>query len=87
MTYTINIEQGISMYSSDELINYAHNGCLYANGVCLSELVEKVLARDEALEYANEQEIDVRIENARCDARYTAKSEVIDEIIGYLNNI
>lgn len=83
MTYTINIEQGISIYSSDELISYAHNGCLYANGVCLSELVEKILARDEALEYATEKDIDDRIENARCDAR----SEVIDEIIGYLNNI
>ena len=83
MTYTVNIEQGLSMYSSDELINYAHNGCLYANGVCLSELVEKILARDEALEYATEQEIDDKIENARCDAR----SELIDEIIGYLNNI
>lgn len=83
MTYTINIEQGISMYSSDELINYAHNGCLYANGVCLSELVEKILARDEALDYAAERDIDDRIENAR----YSARSEVIDEIIGYLNNI
>lgn len=80
MTYTINIRNNTSMYSTDELLNLANAGLLYCDDYCLTEFVDRIIERDES---SYEVDIDDQIAEAKADAR----SELIDEIKGYLENL
>lgn len=48
MSFEINIESGISIYTADELLGYSRSGMLYAGNVCLSDLVDKIVEEYES---------------------------------------
>lgn len=80
MTFKVNIEQGTSLYTTDELISYGLSGCLYAGEVCLKELIQKLvddpMSKEE--EYT-EDDID--------SARREGYEEACEEIIGLVRNL
>ena len=80
MTFKVNIENGTSFYTTDELISYGLSGCLYAGEVCLQELIEKLvndpMTKEE--EYTEED-----IDNARREGY----EEACEEIIGFVRNL
>ena len=41
MTFTINIENGTSLYTVEDLIRYNDAGLLYCGDVCLSSVIDK----------------------------------------------
>lgn len=43
MTFTINIENGTSFYTAEELIRYNDAGLLYCGDVCLSSVIDKIV--------------------------------------------
>lgn len=47
MTFKVNIEHGISLYRTDELISYGLSGCLYAGETELTFLVEQIVSHYE----------------------------------------
>lgn len=46
----------ISAFSGEELLNYANAGLLVCNGVCLRELVERVVGKEDRTGYKFTQE-------------------------------
>ena len=80
MTFKVNIENGTSFYTTDELISYGLSGCLYAGEVCLQELIENLvndpMTKEE--EYTEED-----IDNARREGY----EEACEEIIGFVRNL
>lgn len=80
MTFKVDIENGTSLYTTDELISYGLSGCLYAGEVCLQELIEKLvddpIAKEE--EYTQDD-----IDNARREGY----EEACEEIIGFVRNL
>lgn len=80
MTFKVNIQNGTSVYTTDELISYGLSGCLYAGEVCLQELIEKLvddpIAKEE--EYTEDD-----IDNA-CREGY---EEACEEFTGFLRNL
>lgn len=47
MTFKVNIEHGISFYTTDELISYGLSGCLYAGDTDLTAFVEQMVSHYE----------------------------------------
>lgn len=43
MTFTINIENGTSIYTAEDLIRYNDAGLLYCGDVCLSSVIDKIV--------------------------------------------
>lgn len=43
MTFTINIENGTSLYTAEDLILYNDAGLLYCHDVCLSSVIDKIV--------------------------------------------
>lgn len=43
MTFTINIENGTSLYTAEDLIRYNDAGLLYCHDVCLSSVLDKIV--------------------------------------------
>ncbi len=43
MTFTINIENGTSLYTAEDLIRYNNAGLLYCGDVCLSSVIDKIV--------------------------------------------
>lgn len=43
MTFTINIENGASIYTAEDLIRYNNAGLLYCGDVCLSSVIDKIV--------------------------------------------
>lgn len=80
MTFKVNIEQGTSLYTTDELISYGLSGCLYAGEVCLQELIEKIVEEPMTKEEEyTEDDID--------SARREGYEEACEEIIGFVRNL
>lgn len=80
MTLKVNIEQGTSFYTTDEIISYGLSGCLYAGEVCLQELIEKIVDDPIAKEEEHTQD---DIDNARREGY----EEACEEIIGFVRNL
>lgn len=43
MTFTINIENGTSLYTAEDIIRYNEAGLLYCHDVCLSSVIDKIV--------------------------------------------
>lgn len=80
MTFKVNIENGTSLYTTDELISYGLSGCLYAGKVCLQELIEKIVEEPMTKE---EEYTEDDIDNARREGY----EEAWEEIIGFVRNL
>lgn len=85
MTFKVNIEKGTSLYTTDELISYGLSGCLYAGDTDLTAFVEQIVSHYES---KIEQASGVRyIDDAEEEAYSRGRSELLDEIKNYLENI
>ena len=83
MSFKVNIEQGTSLYTTDELISYGLFGCLYAGEVELTFLVERIVTHYEDKQKTYETDIN----DLEDDAYSRGRSELLDEIKNYLENI
>lgn len=43
MTFTINIENGTSIYTAEDIIRYNDSGLLYCGDICLSSVIDKIV--------------------------------------------
>jgi hypothetical protein len=43
MTFTINIENGTSLYTAEDIIRYNDASLLYCGDVCLSSVIDKIV--------------------------------------------
>lgn len=83
MTFKVNIEQGTSLYTTDELISYGLSGCLYAGDTDLTAFVEQIVTH-----YENKQKTyETDINDLEDDAYSRGRSELLNEIKNYLENI
>ena len=83
MTFKVNIEQGTSLYTTDELISYGLSGCLYAGDTDLTAFVEQIVTHYETKCVAHETPVDESEEEGYSRGR----SELLDEIKNYLEDI
>jgi hypothetical protein len=89
MTFKVNIEHGVcgadstSLYTTDELISYGLSGCLYAGETDLTAFVEQIVSHYETKCVAH----DTDINDLEDDAYSRGRSELLDEIKNYLENI
>jgi hypothetical protein len=85
MTFKVNIENGTSLYTTDELISYGLSGCLYAGEVELTFLVEQIVTHyEDKLEQASGSRY---IDDAEEEGYQRGRSELLDEIKNYLENL
>ena len=85
MTFKVNIEHGTSLYTTDELISYGLSGCLYAGGTDLTAFVEQIVTHyEDKLEQASGSRY---IDDAEEEGYQRGRSELLDEIKNYLENI
>lgn len=83
MTFKVNIEQGTSLYTTDELISYGMSGCLYAGNTDLTALVEQIVAHYETKCLAHETDIN----DLEDDAYSRGRNDAISEMMGCLENL
>lgn len=83
MTFKVNIEQGTSLYTTDELISYGLSGCLYAGETDLTAFVEQIVTHYETKCLVDQMSVD----EAEEEAYSRGRSELLDEIKNYLENI
>lgn len=83
MTFKVNIEHGISLYTTDELISYGLSGCLYAGDTDLTAFVEQIVTHYETKCLAHGMCVD----EAEEEAYSRGRSDAISEMMGYLENI
>ena len=83
MSFKVNIEQGTSLYTTDELISYGLSGCLYAGETDLTAFVERIVSHYETKCLAHEMSVD----EAEEEGYERGRSELLDEIKNYLENI
>ena len=84
MTLTINIENGTSVYTAEDIIRYNDAGLLYCGDVCLSGLIDKIV------EYYEEKLSDMKEELMQYDG-YEKFDEgyraAVNEIRGFVDNM
>lgn len=83
MTFKVNIEHGISLYTTDELISYGLSGCLYAGDTDLTAFVEQIVSHYETKCLAHETDIN----DLEDDAYSRGRSDAISEMMGCLENL
>lgn len=83
MTFKVNIEQGTSLYTTDELISYGLSGCLYAGDTDLTAFVEQIVTHYETKCVAHETSVD----EAEEEAYSRGRSDAINEMMGCLENL
>ena len=83
MTFKVNIEHGISLYTTDELISYGLSGCPYVGETDLIALVEQIVTHYETKCLAGQMSVD----EAEEEAYSRGRNELLDEIKNYLENI
>lgn len=83
MTFKVNIQNGTSFYTTDELISYGLSGCLYAGEADLTAFVEQIVTHYEDKQKTYETDIN----DLEDDAYSRGRSELLDEIKNYLENI
>lgn len=69
----VNVADGFSHYSTEELINYANNGCLFAGSVDLSSFVEYILDREDTQKEFSQEDVDNAWEEGYAGAVYKAR--------------
>lgn len=85
MTFKVNIEQGTSLYTTDELISYGLSGCLYAGETDLTAFIEHLVTHyEDKLEQVHCSYV---VEDAEEGGYQRGRSELLDEIKNYLENI
>lgn len=85
MTFKVNIENGTSFYTTDELISYGLSGCLYAGETELTFLVEQIVAHyEDKLEQASGSGY---IDDAEEEGYQRGRSDAISEMMGCLENL
>lgn len=85
MTFKVNIEHGISLYTTDELISYGLSGCLYAGETDLTVFVEQIVSYyEDKIEQASGSRY---IDDAEEEGYQRGRSELLDEIKNYLENM
>lgn len=83
MSFEINIENGISIYTADELLGYSRSGMLYAGNVCLSDLVDKIVEEYESkIEEAKEASGEAYEERY-----YEGYRAAVSEMAGFVDNM
>lgn len=84
MTFIINIENGTSVYTAEEIIRHNDAGLLYCHDVCLSSVIDKVV------EYYEEKLSDIKEELMQYDG-YEKFDEgyraAIRDIRGFVDNM
>lgn len=83
MTFKVNIEHGISLYTTDELISYGLSGCLYSGDTDLTTFVERIVTHYETKCLANETDVN----DLEDDAYSRGRSDAISEMMGCLENL
>lgn len=83
MTFKVNIENGTSFYTTDELISYGLSGCLYAGDTDLTAFVEQIVTHYETKCVVDQMSDD----EAEEEGYQRGRSELLDEIKNYLENI
>ena len=83
MTFKVNIQNGTSLYTTDELISYGLSGCLYAGDTDLTAFVERIVTHYETKCLAEQMYVD----EAEEEAYSRGRSELLDEIKNYLENL
>lgn len=83
MTFKVNIEQGTSLYTTDELISYGLSGCLYAGETDLTAFVERIVTHYETKCLAHETDIN----DLEDDAYSRGRNDAIREMMGCLENL
>ena len=76
MTFKVNIEQGTSLYTTDELISYGLSGCLYAGDTDLTAFVEQIVSHYETKYLADQRSVDVYGEERYNDGYADAVEEM-----------
>ncbi len=82
MTFTINIENGTSIYTAEDIIRYNDTGLLYCHDVCLSSVIDKIV------EYYEEKLSEMK-ENEDGDgiAWREGYDAAVSEIRGFVDNM
>ncbi len=84
MTFTINIENGTSLYTAEDLIHYNDAGLVYCGDVCLSSVIDKIVEYyEEKLSEMKENECAFS-EEKRYQEGYQA---AVSEIRGFVDNM
>lgn len=85
MTFKVNIENGTSLYTTDELISYGLSGCLYAGETNLAAFVEQIIAHYE--DKFEQVHCSYVLEGTEEAGYQRGRSELLNEIKNYLENI
>lgn len=83
MTFTINIENGTSIYTAEDIIRYNDAGLLYCHDVCLSSVIDKIIEYyEEKLSQMKENE------DEAYDERYwEGYRAAVSEISGFIDDM
>ncbi len=82
MTFTINIENGTSLYTAEEIIRYNDAGLLYCHDVCLSSVVDKIV------EYYEEKLSEMKESESDAYSDYQEGYQAaVSEIRGFVDNM
>lgn len=81
MTFTINIENGTSLYIAEDLIRYNDTGLLYCEDVCLSSVIDKII------EYYEKREDNLLSDDEYQRGRNDGYDEAVSETRGFVDNM
>lgn len=81
MSFEINIENGISIYTADELLGYSRSGMLYCGDVCLSIVIDKIV------EYYEKREDNLLSDDEYHRGRNDGYDEAVSEIRGFIQSM
>jgi len=81
MTFTINIENGTSLYTAEDIIRYNEAGLLYCGDVCLSSVIDKIV------EYYEKREENLLSDDEYQRGRNDGYDEAVSEIRGFIQSM
>jgi len=82
VTFTINIENGTSLYTAEDLIRYNDAGLLYCGDVCLSSVIDKIV------EYYEEKLSEMKESEGETYSDYQEGYQAaVSEIRGFVDNM
>jgi len=82
MTIIINIENGTSLYTAEDLIRYNDAGLLYCHDVCLSSVIDKLV------EYYEEKLCEMEENEGEAYSHYQEGYQAaVSEIRGFVDNM
>jgi len=81
MTFTINIENGTSFYTAEDIISYNNAGLLYYGDVCLSSVIDKIV------EHYEKREDNLLSDDEYQRGRNDGYDQAVSEIRGFVDNM